>query len=402
MKKNDDSDSKKDREILVFLHYFGGAGESWNWVIEKLSGEYQCIPITLPGFGGSTPLDKPSIENYAQYIQKELDSREITKYTLIGHSMGGKIALQIASVATQDTVQQLILIAPSPPTFEPTPEKEKERMLHHTDAGVAEKLVKSAVKKDLSKEQYALALKTQLSTDPATWRWWILDGMNHSIAEKIHHLSIPVTVLASENDPVITTQLINNQVIPYINNAELISTKGIGHLSPMEDPAWIAEKISNAIKARKNHSAENPRLSYWHVWTDENGVSHQTKALLTSYEKESMGKGTQPQWNNHVLSSKAEIIFSEQPVGWKGDWHENPKPQWIIPLSGKWYVETMDGHRVEMGPGDISFGGDQHTKANKKGHKGHLSGTIGEEPAKLMIVQLPDDKWEGIKPGGFD
>ncbi len=392
---------KEDREILVFLHYFGGSGESWNWVIEKLSGKYQCIAITLPGFGGSTPLKKPSIENYAQYIQKELQSKEVTRYTLIGHSMGGKIALEIASAAPPDSVQQVILIAPSPPTFEPTPEKEKERMLHHTEPGVAEKLVKSAVKKTLSEEQYFLALKTQLSTDPATWQWWILDGMNHSIAEKLHHLSIPVTILASEDDPVISTELINNQIVPYINNAELISTKGIGHLSPLEDPEWIAEQIVSAIKARNKHSGENPRLSYWHVWTDESGVSHQTKALLTSFVKESMGEDIQPQWNNHLLSSKTKIVFSEQPVGWKGDWHENPKPQWIIPLSGRWYVETMDGHRVEMGPGDISFGGDQNTKTNENKYKGHLSGTIGEEPAKLMIVQLEDSKWKGIKPGGF-
>src|SRR5690606_15998856 len=124
----------------------------------------------------------------------------------------------------------------------------------------------------------------------------------------------------------------------------LIRTKGIGHLSPLEDPDWIAAQISIRIDALRNDSEETPNLSYWHVWTDEGGVSHQTKALLTSFEKESMGNDIQAQWNNHLFSSKTNIIISEQPIGWTGDWHENPKPQWIIPLSGKWYVETMDGH----------------------------------------------------------
>ena len=67
-------------------------------------------------------------------------------------------------------------------------------------------------------------------------------------------------------------------------------------------------------------------------------------------------------------------------MGWVGEWHENPKPQWIVPLSGQWFVETMDGNRVEMGAGDISFGADQNTRANNKGHKGHLSGTAGRSP----------------------
>ncbi len=73
--------------------------------------------------------------------------------------------------------------------------------------------------------------------------------------------------------------------------------------------------------------------------------------------------------------------------GWSGDWHENPKPQWIVPLSGRWFVESMDGQRVEMGPGEISFGEDQNTRS-QGGRQGHRSGTVGAEPAVLMIVQL--------------
>jgi hypothetical protein len=78
-------------------------------------------------------------------------------------------------------------------------------------------------------------------------------------------------------------------------------------------------------------------------------------------------------------------------VGWIGEWHENPKPQWIIPLSGRWFVETMDGQRVEMGPGDISFGEDQGTVTDSDGRKGHRSGTLGSEPAVLMLVQLDEN-----------
>ncbi len=398
---NEEIQSKNQREVLVFLHYFGGSAASWDWVIEKLSDDYRCVAVTLPGFGSTSPMEKLSIQGFAEFVQSELEAKGIKKYSLAGHSMGGKIALQIAANVPENTVQQLILIAPSPPTIEDTPEKEKERMLHHTEPGIAEKLIKGAVKKSLTDNQFDLALKTQLGTDPDTWRWWILDGMKHSIADNIHHLDMPVTVLTSDDDPVITPEVIKAQVIPYLNNAKLIKTEGIGHLSPMEAPEWIAKQIRIAMENKNQQTEKKPMLSYWHVWTDENGVSHQTKALLTSFEKESMSGDIEPQWNNHLLRSKSKILFSEQPFGWIGDWHENPKPQWIIPISGRWFVETMDGHRVEMGPGDVSFGGDQSTKPNEQNQKGHLSGTVGKEPAQLMIIQLLDDKWTGAKPGEF-
>ena len=48
----------------------------------------------------------------------------------------------------------------------------------------------------------------------------------------------------------------------------------------------------------------------------------------------------------------------------------------------------MDGTRVEMGPGDLSFGEDQHCVKDAHGRQGHRSGTIGTEPAVLMTVQL--------------
>ncbi|WP_375453266.1 hypothetical protein [uncultured Nostoc sp.] len=51
----------------------------------------------------------------------------------------------------------------------------------------------------------------------------------------------------------------------------------------------------------------------------------------------------------------------------------------------------MDGQRVEMGKGEISFGEDQGTKADAQGHKGHLSGTIGDAPAaSLLRSQIRD------------
>ncbi|WP_036483138.1 hypothetical protein [Myxosarcina sp. GI1] len=144
-----------------------------------------------------------------------------------------------------------------------------------------------------------------------------------------------------------------------------------------------------------------PTLSYWHVWTDDKSISHQTQCELSDFQQQSMGGDAAPQWNDLLLTAEAKIIFAELPVGWIGEWHENPKPQWIIPLSGKWFVETMDGVRVEMGVGEVSFGGDQNTKLDVEGHRGHLSGTVGNEPAKLAIVQLKGERWLRSRPGDF-
>ena len=133
--------------------------------------------------------------------------------------------------------------------------------------------------------------------------------------------------------------------------------------------------------------SDTPRIAYWHLWTDADGVSHHARAELTEWELKGVGNAA-PQWNDKQARCESTTVFTVQPVGWVGDWHENPAPQWIVPLSGRWWVEAMDGSRVEMGPGDLSLGEDQGCQQDAQGRKGHRSGVIGDQPAVLMTVQL--------------
>jgi hypothetical protein len=140
------------------------------------------------------------------------------------------------------------------------------------------------------------------------------------------------------------------------------------------------------------NAAENPPpvFHYWHMWTDTNGVSHLSKCEMHNFVLKSMKPPAAPQWQDRLQAEGATVIVTVQPAGWVGTWHEDPKPQWIIPLSGHWFVETMDGRRQEMGPGEVLFGEDQDTRPDSKGRKGHLSGTVGHEPTVLMVIQLKD------------
>jgi hypothetical protein len=134
---------------------------------------------------------------------------------------------------------------------------------------------------------------------------------------------------------------------------------------------------------------DKPRVAYWHLWTDADGVSHLAQCAMTSFALKSMQAPAAPQWQGEKTSGKMSAMVTVQPVGWVGEWHENPRPQWIIPLSGRWFVEAMDGACVELGAGELSFGGDQNCRS-LDGRRGHRSGTVGDAPAVLMVFQFDD------------
>jgi hypothetical protein len=135
--------------------------------------------------------------------------------------------------------------------------------------------------------------------------------------------------------------------------------------------------------------SEKPKIPYWHLWADADGVSHHARCSLEEFDLEPIQPGTAPQWQGRKSTGAMTTLMTVLPVGWAGTWHENPRPQWIIPLSGRWFVEAMDGSRAEMGPGELAFGGDQDC-AEVDGKRGHRSGTVGGEPAVLMVVQFED------------
>jgi hypothetical protein len=142
----------------------------------------------------------------------------------------------------------------------------------------------------------------------------------------------------------------------------------------------------------RSSDPDKASVPYWHVWTDENGVSHQDRCeLTTNFKLESISSGAAPNRVNRLSSPGTHVIIMFLPVGWVGEWHENPEPQWIVPLSGRWFVETMDGKRVEMGPGELSFGNDQNTKPDTQRRRGHRSGTVGDQPCITMMVQVDQD-----------
>lgn len=90
-------------------------------------------------------------------------------------------------------------------------------------------------------------------------------------------------------------------------------------------------------------------LHYWHV-IDGAGTSHQTQCEFKDFSPLPLGEGVAPIFADKLQDTPAPVVIAQLPKGWIGAWHENPKPQWIVPLSGHWFVETTDGHRVEMGP----------------------------------------------------
>ena len=232
---------------VVLLHYYSGAASSWTPVIDRLCESYRCVAINLPGFGAADWVEEePSpvpMERVARRVLKQIDEIGLSDYRLVGHSMGGKLAMLIASIG--DGPSAVGLIAPSPATTEPMEDDVKQRMIDgHPSRDNAETTLADSAVLPMKDDYRELAIKTHLMADHRAWRWWLEQGMNESIIDQLN-VQVPTQVLASADDPVIPIDLAQRDVVQRIDGAVMDRVNGIGHLMPLEDPAMVARWVGN-------------------------------------------------------------------------------------------------------------------------------------------------------------
>ena len=85
---------------LVLIHGFLGSSDMWRPQISFFKNNFRVVAPALPGFGKSGIIDScNSIECMAKAILNLLEKKEIKKFNLLGHSMGGMIVQEIAKIA---------------------------------------------------------------------------------------------------------------------------------------------------------------------------------------------------------------------------------------------------------------------------------------------------------------
>ena len=126
-------------QTILFIHGLGGNLSHWLKSVNELSSSYKCVGIDLPGYGWSDKQvdtkGKDRLQFYADAISEFLKKKKIKRVVLVGHSMGGQIA--VITALQNKRVKKLVLVAPA--GLETFTEKEGQLLIGATLPSVFEK-----------------------------------------------------------------------------------------------------------------------------------------------------------------------------------------------------------------------------------------------------------------------
>lgn len=254
-----------DGKPIILLHGFGGNLRSWHIISKPLALKNKLFLIDLKGFGLSDkPLDdKYSASDQADIISDFIQKNKFKNLTLVGHSLGGAIAL-ITYIKLMEKknnpVKSLILIS-SPAYKQKVPEftrllkipllnklllvflpdhfgtKMVLKRCFFDDKKISEKIV----------ENYSDFLESSGSFDALiTTAKEILPKNIDEITSKYKDIKIPVLLIWGENDQTISLS-IGQRLEKDLPNAKLAVIPECGHLPPEEKPQELVKLISEFL-----------------------------------------------------------------------------------------------------------------------------------------------------------
>jgi pimeloyl-ACP methyl ester carboxylesterase len=231
---------------LVLLHGYPLDHQLWDDVAPLLVDTFELILPDLRGFGGSSTVDSfYTMEDLASDIAALLDQLEIQKAAIVGHSMGGYVALAFARLFPE-RVSGLGLV--SSQVLADPPDRKEGR--YKSAAEVADKGIASVVETMTPKftsnpqlQQYAR--ESMERQQPAAYI-----GSLKAMAERVDStpllssLNVPVVLIHGDADQLIPIDRAR-EVKAAMPSAYLMEISRAGHMPMMEAPEQTAEALKH-------------------------------------------------------------------------------------------------------------------------------------------------------------
>jgi pimeloyl-ACP methyl ester carboxylesterase len=235
--------------VLVLLHANPGDSRDWEAVSQALSKRFRVIAVDWPGYGSSTVPSKPEtrdVEFFYNIFREFLSQLELTKFSIIGNSVGGWVAAKYAS-EFPDHVNSLVLVAPggfTPHTmisrFFCKLQASRFSLSPRLWARLYLRRESAVTRAMLARARMAQVEQGVLALNRAIWRSFL--NPEFDLRRKVRTIQAPVLLIFGEKDPTISWKRDGREAAKAIPHAEFV-TLPCGHAPFAEIPEVFLERV---------------------------------------------------------------------------------------------------------------------------------------------------------------
>jgi pimeloyl-ACP methyl ester carboxylesterase len=211
---------------VVLVHGLSGSSRWWSRNIGALAPHRRVYVVDLIGFGASRARQPFALAEAAGQLTQWMDQLELERASLVGHSMGGLIAAELAADAPE-RVDRLVLVDPAALPLD-------ENLVTHAISLLREL-------RYISPSFLPVLIADALRAGPLTlWRA-ITALMMADLRPKLAQIRARTLAIWGEHDALVPIAFAR-QLAQYLRYEELVVIKGAGHV-----PMWDRPKAFNRV-----------------------------------------------------------------------------------------------------------------------------------------------------------
>lgn len=248
--------SGKGTQAIIFISGFACSGDVWRETVAMLEDNYTCYVLTMPGFAGVLPEEDPSFEKWKCGMIQFIEDEKLKNPILVGHSMGGGLALAIASDVPELPKKLIIvdalpcLMALTNPDFQSAPDNDChdmiERITSMDEMKFAQMQRMSVASLTADSSRFKEIVNWGLTSDKKTYAKLYCEFANTDLRERIKNINVPSLVLLEPNFKNIESA-IREQYKGLTMMQLKYANKGL-HFIMFDDKEWFLNQISEFIR----------------------------------------------------------------------------------------------------------------------------------------------------------
>jgi pimeloyl-ACP methyl ester carboxylesterase len=241
-------------ESMLFLSGFSAPAAVWDETIANLMGEFTMHKVSYAGFNGLPSIEMPWYETIKKELLQYIESQKMESIVIIGHSMGGMLALDLAS-EIPDKISKLIIVdaltcmrelmMPGVPNdaiqYETT---YNNQMLKQNDSARKAMAYMMSANMTIKPDKVDLLAKWSMAADMKTFVYGYTDLLKLDLRPALNKIKAKVLIIAA---PFPNRELVNKSLADQYANLgqkNIVIAPNSRHYIMFDQPQWFYEKVN--------------------------------------------------------------------------------------------------------------------------------------------------------------
>ena len=242
---------------MLLLPGFTIPGSVWKETVENLKTKRECHLISYAGFNGNEPIEMPWYKTIKEALVQYILNNELKDIQIVGHSMGGNLAVDIAA-ELPDRIEKLVIVEALPCMREVMMPGVPAESLQY-DSPYNNKMIEmdatqfngiaSMMARNMTLKEDKIATLTQwiLEANRKTYVYGYTDLLKLDLRAVLEDVKAETLILGASFPDVDIAKGNYEKQYAKLNNKTIEMASNSKHFIMFDQPAWFYEKINKFL-----------------------------------------------------------------------------------------------------------------------------------------------------------